>query len=250
MAFDFLGTFTGSQFTRFQTFLQAQLAQVSDRINHANAELNRIGAVAFTYDSGGIPQMMNNGAVPGGVAPYATKLLFCYEALGGDAQFDLQTRLMNQPVFRLTGDETHMPQQMSNGEIIGKPGLSDGETATAMQQARSWVQDMLTYRREILERKILRAMDYADQLTAEVAQLQTIQASAQTNGSLAFLIANIQSFIANPNYQAASNDSAMPDPYGKLAYAPFASYEPGPDRELGTDFQRTTQGPAVPTGNT
>lgn len=245
MAFEFLGTFTGSQFTRFAAFARAQVAQIDDRINHAQAELNRIGAVAFSFDSGGVPLGM---ATPDD-STYAGRLFQVYEALGGDAFYDLQVRSASQPVFKLRGDETRSPQQMSNGEVMSTPGLSDQQSGEAMRQSRDWIWDNLFYRRDLLERKIRRLMDYADQLQTEINQLQAMKAAASVQGSLEFLLGGVTQLVSDRNYLAASNDSSQPDPHGKLAYAPFASYMPGPDRSDVESFERTLDGPAVPQGD-
>lgn len=244
MSFDFKGTFTKSQFDRFAAFARAQTATIEARITHLKAEKDRIGSLAFAFDAGGVP----TGLQADPPVTYVGKLFGVYEVLGGDAEFDLQVRSTGQAVFRATGDETKMPQQMSNGEIIGTPGLSDAQTAELMGQATGWAHDIMTYRREALERKIRRSIDYGDQLQAEISQLNRIKAEATVNGALEFILAGIQTLVGDRQYLAASNDSAKPDPHGKLAYAPFAAYMPGPDRTEVTDFERTLDGPAVPEG--
>ncbi len=242
MAFEILGTFTASQFTRFSTWLQGQTAQATARIQHLQAEVARIGSLTFAFDAGGIPTAMT----PTGTTTYIGKLVEVYEALGGDAEFDLQVRSMGQPVFQQTGTEIHMPQQMSNGEIISTPGLSDAESGALVRQARDWAYDVQFYRRDLLERKIRRMLDYVDQLQSEIATLQKIQSDQTVQGSLAFLVSGVQQLIANQHYIAAQNDASMPDPHGKFAFAPMASYMPGPDRTDTSDFQRTITGPSVP----
>jgi hypothetical protein len=245
LSFDFLGTFTASQFTRFSDWVRAQTAQIDDRVLHLQAELDRIGAIAFAFDSGGVPTNLSSGDSE----TYAGKLFLAYEALGGDAFYDLQIRSMNQAVFRLEGSENGMPQQMSNGEILGTPGLSDQESAELVRSARDWTYDALFYRREYLERKIRRMIDYADQLQAEIDTLNQIKAQASVQGALGFILNGVQQLISDRTYLAAQNDSGKPDPHGKMAYAPFASYMPGPKRANVTDFERTYDGPVVPTGD-
>jgi hypothetical protein len=246
VAFEFLGTFTASQFTRFSVWVQAQTGQIPARILHLQAELARIGYLAFAYDSGGVPTFIQ----PPDTTTYIGRLFQVYEALGGDAEFDLQVRTMGQPVFRTTGTENHMPQLMSNGEVISaNGGLSDAPSAELVRQARDWTYDAQFYRRDLLERKIRRMMDYADQLTAEVQQLQQIQAQASQAGAIGYIISGIQQLISNRYYIAAQNDGAMPDPHGKFAYAPVAGYMPNPDGSSTiVDYERTYDGPKVPSG--
>lgn len=246
MAFEILGTFTASQFTRFSIWVQAQVGQIPARIQHLQAEINRIGSLSFAYDSGGIPTHIT----PSDTTTYIGRLFQAYEALGGDAEFDLQVRQMAQPVFRMTGTENHMPQLMSNGEVISaNGGLSDAPSAELFRSARDWAYDAQFYRRDLIERKIRRAQDYVDQLNAEVTTLQGIQSSATQTGSIGYIVSGVQALIANRYYIAALNDSSMPDPHGKFAYAPVAGYMPNPQGgSTIVDYERTLDGPAVPTG--
>jgi hypothetical protein len=246
LAFELLGTFTASQFTRFSTWVQAQVGQIPARIQHLQAELARIGALAFAFDSGGIPTFVQ----PADTTTYIGRLFQVYEALGGDVEFDLQTRSMTQPVFRTTGTENHMPQLMSNGEVISSNGgLSDAPSAELVRQARDWTYDAQFYRRDFLERKIRRAMDYADQLSAEIKSLRQIQAEASQAGSIGYIVSGVQQLIANRYYIAAQNDAAAPDPHGKSAYGPVAGYMPSPEGgSTIVDYERTYDGPKVPTG--
>ncbi len=245
MSFEFLGTFTKSQFTRFAAFVRAQTSLIDARIAHLKAEKARVGKLAFAFDSGGVP----TGMASDSSATYAGRLFAVYEALGGDAFYDLQVRSTSQPVFKTTGDETRMAQTMSNGEVIGTPGLSDAQSAELFRQARDWAGETLNYRRNFLERKVRRLLDYSDQLQAEIDQLTTIKASASTSASLEFLLNGIQQLLSDRQYLAASDDSSTPDPHGKLAYAPFAAYMPGPDRPEIQDYERTFDGPVVPQGS-
>lgn len=245
MAFDFLGTFTKSQFDRFSAFVRAQVQLIDGRIAHLKAEQVRVGNLAFAFDQGGAP----TGMAADPPTTYCGKLFGVYEALGGDAQFDLQVRSTGQGVFLLKGDETTLPQMMSSGDIVGGAGLSDAETSELMGQTRSWAQDTLLYRREALERKIRRAIDYTEQLQTEINQLTAMKADVTVNGSLEFLIAGINQFVGDSRYFAASDDTAQPDPYGKKAYSKIAAYEPGPDRTEVDNYERTYGGETVPQGN-
>lgn len=254
MAFEILGTFTASQFTRYSTWLQAQTGQVQARIQHLQAEIDRIGGLSFAYDQGGVPTHIT----PSDETTYIGALYQVYEALGGDPEFDLQVRSMAQPVFLTQGTENQLSQLMSNGEVVGTPGLQDANTAELIRQARDWVFDVQFYRRDLLERKIRRAMDYVDQLQAEVTLLQGIMADASTAGSLAFILAGINGLITDRTYVPAQNDANAPDPHGKMAYAPVAAYMPPPPgtdpsdaaaNTIVTSYERTYDGPVVPTGD-
>jgi len=243
MSFDFLGTFTGTQFNRFSAYLRDQVGLIDERILHLEAERERVGNLGFAYDDGGVPTQMNASEVG-----YVGKLFRVYEALGGDAEFDLQVRSTSQAVFKVAGDEAQNGQLMSNGEVIGQHGLADAETALLVQQARSWVQGDLHRRRESLERKIRRMIDYAEQLQIEINELQTIREDATVDGALEFLLAGVQTFISDRQYQAVTNDAgAKADPHGKLAKAPFATFTPGGEGLPGAEkFERTHDGAVKP----
>jgi hypothetical protein len=244
MAFSFHGTFSKSQFDRFAIYVREQVQLIDARIEHLTAELNRVGDLAFAYDSGGIPTGFANDPP----LTYCGKLFGAYEALGGDVEFDLQVRSTNQPVFQLAGDETQAAQLMSNGEVIPVLGLSDAESSILMQKLRSWVADDLQYRREALERKMRRAIDYAEQLKAEISELKTIKESVTTDGSMEFLINSVNSLSADRRYMAITNDEGTPDPHGKFAKAPVAAYMPGGGGKgaTATTYERTLDGLVKP----
>lgn len=243
MAFDFQGTFTASQFARFRDYVREQIQLVSDRIAHLQAERARVGDLSFAYDSGGLPTAFTNDPP----TTYVGKLFAAYEALGGDVEFDLQIRQTKQPVFRLAGDETKPAQLMSNGEVISSPVLGDAESSIIMQKMRSWVSQDLHRRRDALERKIRRAIDYAEQLDTEIAQLKLVLGSADQEDSLEFLISNINTLTADPRFMAITDDANSPDPHGKFSRAPIAGYTPGGQGASSTSYERTLNGFVKPT---
>lgn len=239
MAHEILGTFNLAQFTRFAAFARSQLALVDGRVQHLKAEIDRIGLLVFQYDKGGVPI----GYAVDPPEAYIGRLMAAYEVLGGDAFYDLNVRALTQPVFILKGSETVNPQMMSNGEIIPAGALADAPSAVLMQRARGWIDDALMYRRDYLERKIRRMVDYADQLGAELAVLQAIQGTSSTAGSLEEIFKEIQELIADKSYRAISADT---DPFGKKTYAPFAAYMPGPKGAPAGGYERTFDGPVEP----
>lgn len=226
MAHDYLGTFNRSQFERFLGFARSQLPLVQGRIQHAQAEIARVGTLTFRFTNG----------VPAGFSAspstsYIAKLLGAYEVLGGNPFIDLRLRQKSDPIFLVKGTETDGPQYMSNGEVVGAKGLSDAPTAELMHDARSWIDDSLYVRFERLERKLRRAMDYSDQLRSEVATLKTIQLAADVSGSLEFIASQVNQFLSDNNYRAVFDDNGS-DKFGFNVYAPFSSYDvtpPGAD---------------------
>jgi len=238
MSFDYLGTFNRSQFDRVVAFARSQTALIDNRISHLEAEIRRVGTLDFAYDSDGVPTGYTT-AKPAN--SYIAKLVGAYEVLGGDALFDLNTRSITQPVFLIKADEASPAQRLSSGEILGQPGMNDANSAERMRQMRSWLDDTLQYRREYLERKIRRALDYSDQLRAEVTMLAGIQLGSDILGSLEHVITKIQDLITDRTYQAVSDDKGT-DAHGRKMTAPLAAYPAGPDRPDAVSDQRTFDG--------
>jgi len=249
MAHDFLGTFNRSQFERFIAFARSQLPLIVARRNHLNAELARVGQVVFQYNNG-IP-LGYAGDPPNS---YMGKLLAAYEVLGGDPFKDLRVRMKTQPVFIIRGDETTDAQVTSGGEPLGGKGLLDGPTAVLMTIAKGWLSETLHGRFNRLERKIRRAMDYTDQLTTELEDLERLQQAAEIEGSLEFVAAQVEQLMGDRGYRAIYDDKGE-DPFGQKVYAPLASYDAkqpdNPDveqtREIeGTGGQKQSGGYTAP----
>jgi hypothetical protein len=242
LPFDFNGTFTVTQFERFKTYVRNQVQLIDSRIAHLEAERDRVGNLGFAFDEGGNPTAFE-GDPP---QTYIGKLFGAYEALGGDVEYDLQVRSTSQPVFQLEGDETSPPQLMSNGEVMGVFGLSDAESSLLMQKMRNWVREDLQRRRDALERKIQRALDYAEQLSAEISELKLLKADAENEASLEFYISEMDSLANDRQYMAITNDKNNPDPHGKYAHAPVAAYMPGPKRGPAVSYEKTLDGIVKP----
>ena len=220
MAFDFLGTFNKSQFDRFIEFARKQLVDVGGRIAHLTYEKSRIGSLAFEYDAGGVPTKYT---VSSATTTYIGGLVAAYEALGGDVIHDLQVRTRNQSIFLEAGSDTTSPSRMSSGDYVAAKGLGDAVSAEWVRQARSWMASPIHYRREYLERKIRRAIDYVEQLDDELAVLTVIGESKDTRDSLEFVATAVQSLLSDLNYRPIFDDKGA-DPHGKTSNAPLLPY--------------------------
>jgi len=208
MAYDWLGTFNKSQLDRFLAFARSQVPLIDARINHLSAEMARIGSIAFIYNQG-VPSSFSVDP-----ASYLGKLIAVYEVMGGDPFKDLRVRAKTDPVFAVRSTEFNPVQYMSNGEVIGAKGLADAATAEMMRKAKTWLR----------ERKIRRAMDYADSLQNEIDVLETIKSTVETADSFEQLAAQMSTLISDPNYRAIYDDLGK-DPFGLTTYAPFSSYD-------------------------
>lgn len=219
MAFDFLGTFNKSQFDRFLVFARGQIAGVAGRLQHVAYEKNRLGTLSFEYEGGRTP----TSYTASGPSTYMGGLIAAYEALGGDVIYDLQVRSTEQALYISQGSEGSAPQTMSNGEFIGDKGAADLVSSEAMRVARTWLEAPLQYKRNYLERKIRRALDYAEQLSEEETQLRSILGDATKALSLEWLAVEVQKLIDNPMYRTIFDDKGA-DPHGRTVNAPFMGY--------------------------
>jgi hypothetical protein len=222
---DFLGTFNKSQFERLAAYARAQLPLVSARIAHLSNELLRVGVLVMRRNEKQDPI----GYMPSPPTSYLAKLLSAYEVLGGDPFFDLQIRSYTDPIYLLQGDEAISAKMLSSGEPWPERVLADAPSALLVGQIRGTMEDVIA-RREALERKIRRCLDYGDQITAEIEMLRKVRAASDTAGSLEAMIAEVLLLINDPTYRAVPDDKGR-DPYGKLAKAPFSSFESGGDRD-------------------
>lgn len=219
MAYDFLGTFNQAMYERLRSFVQSQKVLIEDRINHLNAEMERVGVIQFRYE---------NGVPVGYVADsdtYLGKLLGAYEVLGGNPAVDLRVRLMTDPVFLLEGSEEMPPGQMSNGEVVGARGLNDADSADYIRLYRADMNSTIHRRFDYLERKIRRAVDYADQLQAEIVRLTALLGDVNMEDSLPGLESQIEQMIKDPTYRAVTPDTSEHAELGRDVYAPFSSYD-------------------------
>jgi len=227
MAHDqWLGTFNRSQFQRFVEFARAQLPVIPARVQHLQAELSRTGTLRFAFGVKNVPESVTANPSDS----YLGKLLAAYQVLGGDPFLDLRSRNKDQAVFVPKGTAANPPTTMSNGEVMGARGLQDAFSAELVRKLRTPFQETLDYRFSLLERKIRRALDYADQLRDEIAGLELMRAAATTRGSLEFVANQVQQLISDRNYRAIYDDQST-DPLGLNTYAPFSQYDV--DRPVG-----------------
>lgn len=220
MAHDYLGTFNRSQWERFLAFAQSQLPLVGARINHLNAESSRIGALTITFGQDGRP--VDLIVTPPG--SYLAKLLAAYEVSGGNPFMDLRVRVRSNPIFTVRGSETSAVQFMSSGEVLGAKGLADAVSSELVRTARTWLDDTLKARFGRIERKIRRAVDYSDELQAEIKVLGRIVSTIEVPRSLENVAEEMATLFADPNYRSIFDDHGN-DPFGFTSYAPLSSYD-------------------------
>lgn len=238
--FNFLGTFNKAQFDRLVDFARAQASVIDRRIQHLNAELTRVGRIRFTYNQ----ETQEPVSYTADEDSYIGKLVAVYEVLGGNPFFDLRTRDTDQAIFIRKGDETVSGRLLSNGEVLPGKALSDGRSADLVRRIKEWNEAAMARRYHRLERLIRRALDYADQLEAEIALLNVAR-SSPTRG-FEKTVEEVNLLINDPNYRAITPDS---DPLGLLVHAPYSSYDiPQTETDDGQAIdpnQQTTEREAV-----
>jgi hypothetical protein len=201
--------------------------------------------VVFTFDKATV-----TGYEPSPSDSYMGKLFRAYEVLGGNPYYDLKLRQKaTQALYLMRADETRAPQVRSDGTVVSTEGLADAPSAVLGQQIRDWMYDSLQYKREYLERKIRKALDYSDQLNDEITLLKTIQGDTTVSGSAQNMISSVQQLITDRNYRAIADDGGK-DPEGTLTHAPYAGLEPGPQRPVVTAYYRTLNGYVTPNDGT
>lgn len=236
--FDFLGTFNRSQFNRLAAFARDQLPLIDARIAWLNMEIIRVGSLVMAKDPKGNP----TGYAAGNPDAYIGKLTSAYEILGGNPFYDLQVRQMSESIYLLKGDEVSAPKFFSSGDPVPEGSLADAPSANLVSELKSWLETTID-RKEYLERKIRRAIDYVDQLQAEISTLERIRGAAEASGSLENIISQVGTLISDKSYRAVADDKGR-DKFGKYTKARYSAYEPGPGRgePEGEGVERTNEG--------
>jgi hypothetical protein len=200
MAFNFYGTFTTGQWDELRQFALIQGPDIGARIGWLNRELSTVGIFSTIYDPAtNFPQSFS-------VTPstsHGAKLLLAYRALGGFPERDFLLRTSDQPVFLMAGPpidtndasgtaQAGFSDQFSNGKQYRGNQRFDRDLGYPMEKFKRWQLEAIKQKREKLEFKIKRALDYSDQLQIERDFLTVIIQPASTttvNGQIANLIA-------------------------------------------------------------
>jgi hypothetical protein len=208
LAFNFFGTFTIAQWYEFKDFVSIQRAELGSRANWLTQEIQRIGVMSITYD-GDTPTSFT--------APdntYMGKLLLAYRMLGGVPERDMLLRNVNQPVFLHKGTTQSTPETFTNGRQNRGSTIFDRDQGLLVDKLKKWQLESIKMKREHLEYKIKRTLDYSDQLQSELNTVKQLTIDNQVMVDM--MITNIENSIQNPDTYttpgATLND--IGDPYG------------------------------------
>lgn len=167
MAFNFFGTFTKAQWFDFKDFVTVQRSELEARRKWVDAQLSRTGQVSCVYDDDNmIP--ISFDAPP---KSYIGKLLTAYRMLGGVPETDMLLRTRKQVVFLKRGVDENDSPDYSNGRVDRGTQRFDRTLGLSIEAMKKWQLEAVKAKREQLEFKIKRAMDYADQLQQESVML-------------------------------------------------------------------------------
>ncbi len=115
---------------------------------------------------------------------YAWKLLAAYRVLGGVPERDMLLRTSDKPVFKTKGTNIRQPDagvttggfsdMYSNGRRDRGTQRFDRDLGLTVEKLKNWQLEAIKAKRERLEFKIKRALDYSDQLQNEIVVLMSV----------------------------------------------------------------------------
>lgn len=201
MAFNFFGLMTTGQWESFKAFALIQKVDVQLRINWLQKQLSMNGIFETVYDG---PTPVSFSASAGS---YAWKLFAAYRVLGGVPERDMLLRTSDQPVYKTKGtsiqDQTTgdtsggFSDTFSNGRRERGTQRFDRDLGLLVEKLKDWQLEAIKAKRERLEFKIKRALDYSDQLQNEIAVLTAVLDETSTS-SFDSQVVNIEVQMVTP----------------------------------------------------
>lgn len=178
MAFNFFGTLTSGQWESFKAFARIQRIDVELRRAWLQKQLSMNGIFSTEYDG---PTPVRFSASAGS---YAAKLISAYRVLGGVPERDMLLRTSDKPVFKTKAQNISSTSAgqtdggfsdvYSNGRRDRGTQRFDRDLGLRVERLKSWQLEAVKAKREALEFKIKRALDYSDQLQTELAVLDRV----------------------------------------------------------------------------
>jgi hypothetical protein len=181
MAFGFYGTFTTGQLQQLVDFSLIQERDLVARGSWLSAQLTRNGIFTTEYN----PQTHLPRSFSASAGSYAAKLLQAYRILGGTPENDFMLRSTDQAVFLTRGKNINTSttatdptagysDTLSNGRRVRGSQRFDRDVGVQVTKLKSWQIEAVKHKREHLEFKIKRALDYSDQLQREIAVIEVL----------------------------------------------------------------------------
>lgn len=177
MSFNFSGTFTTAQFQELAEFARVQERDLKGRASWLRSELLHVGIFTTVYDRATNMPVRFSVTPPGS---HGEKLLRAYKILGGVPENDMLLRTSDKPVFLSHGTSVSSDPEnptsgysdvYSNGRRHRGTQRFDRDLGLRVERFKSWQLEAVKRKREHLEFKIKRALDYSDQLQIEMKLL-------------------------------------------------------------------------------
>lgn len=241
MAFNFYGSFTLGQWEAFKAFSRIQRLDLMKRAAWIQMEIGRVGVFAVDYDG---PTPISFDAPEG---TYAKKLLDAYRMLGGNPERDMLLRNADDPVYKLRappmiatddGVQGGVSDLYSNGRRDRGNQRFDRDLGILVERFKNWQLEVIRGKKERLEYKIKRALDYSHQLQLELDAINKLLASDEIRGSFADVLSRVEIAMATPG--AANVVPDLDDVFGLNIGRPVDfAFDDASDLES-TDAQRGT----------
>lgn len=166
--------FTTAQFEELVDFSEIQEQDILDRISWLNRQLTLNGAFTTEYDESNNPTKFSCDPP----FSYGAKLMHAYRILGGVPERDMLLRTSDKPVFLTRGvnidgenETSGYSDVFSNGRRYRGTQRFDRDIGIKVQKLKMWQVEAVKRKREHLEFKIKRCLDYSDQLQNEITTL-------------------------------------------------------------------------------
>lgn len=171
MAFNFLGTFSLGQFDELEKFLKYQEADIPKRISYLQSEIRRTGSLVVTFDtSTGYIEKITASPKNSLVG----KLFDAYKLSGGYPEKDLPVRSIDDPIFLPQGSATASAKEFNNKRSLRNSYQYDFYIALIVSSLKEWVLNSIKFKREDIEYKIKKLVDWSDQCAFEILVLEIV----------------------------------------------------------------------------
>lgn len=214
MAFNFAGTFTTGQWEAFKAFAQIQKRDLSLRKQWLQRELIRVGVFSTTFDETGTKPI---SYVATG---YAGKLLTAYKILGGVPEQSMLLRTRDKPVFKTKSAGLNVQVDgttdggfsdvYSNGRRERGGQRFDRDLCIRVEKLKKWQLEAIKFKREKIEYKIKKALDYSDQIQQEIVMIDKLLSVGL--GSFEDQLVSIEVIMTRPG--SANIVSNLDDQFG------------------------------------
>lgn len=151
---------------------------------------------------------------------YAGKLIQAYRILGGVPEQTMLLRTRDKPVYKKRGTELVVDQNAttdggysdvySNGRRERGGQRFDRDLGIQVEKIKSWQLESIKFKRERLEYKIKRALDYSDQVQQEIASIDKLLGTGF--GSFLDQITSVEVLMVRP--ESANVVSNLNDQFG------------------------------------